>query len=373
MTLITVYVMRQLAVGTFVVCGGLLSLAWLTQSLRYIELMVNQHVSVGAFLALTSLLLPSLFSTLLPFSVFIVTVFTYNKLFNDRETVVLQSVGLSPFQLARPALVFSVVMSILGAFFTIEVAPECMRLFKEKQWSLRQDISSLLIQEGMFSTISEGVTVYVRNRSSQGDFLDVMVHDTRDFAKTHTVLAERGSIFPTESGISLILHNARSHRVKGGTGHMELLDSERLSFEIDTPELSSETRYREASERSLRDLLSTPYSGSFRDAPRFWAEGLRRFFAPLSLITFTLIATAGLLSGRFERRGQKKHVMWTVVSAVFAQAGFIGSVHTASHDLGLIGLIPLSVILPTILAITWHAKAEFWQRYLVFFSRSLSR
>ena len=54
-----------------------------------------------------------------------------------------------------------------------------MRLFKEKQWDLRQNVSSVLVREGMFSTVSDGITVYVRTRSSQGDLLDVMVHDTR--------------------------------------------------------------------------------------------------------------------------------------------------------------------------------------------------
>ena len=114
MTLMTAYIVRQLAIGTFVVCGGLLSVAWLTQSLRYVELIVSQHASVGTFLTLTGLLLPSLLSTLLPFSAFIVTVFVYNKLSGDREAVVLRAAGLSPLQLAYPALIFSAGMSLWG-------------------------------------------------------------------------------------------------------------------------------------------------------------------------------------------------------------------------------------------------------------------
>ena len=374
MTLITTYVMRQLSVGTLVVCGSLLAVTWLTQSLRYVELMISQHVPIETFLTLTGLLLPSLLSVLLPFSAFIVTVFVYNKLSGDRETIVLQTAGLGPLQIARPALVFSIALSILGGILTTWLAPESMRLFKEKQWELRHSISHVLVQEGMFSTLAKGITLYVRNRSSQGEFLDIMIHDTRNPDKTHTILAERGSIAPGTSGITLILHNARSHRVIDGTGHMALFDSERLSFDVDVPNHAPGTRYREASERSMYDLLTdsplnSPNGASFKDGPRFWAEALRRLFTPLSLIAFTIIATAGLLTGRFERRGQKKRIVWTIIIAVITQASLIGSVHAASHSFSLLGLIPLSVLIPAILAIVWLAKPTFGPYCLAFLSR----
>jgi lipopolysaccharide export system permease protein len=54
---ITRYVLKQLAVGMLLGTVGLSTLLWLSQSLRFVDLIINKGLSVGLFLRLTSLLL----------------------------------------------------------------------------------------------------------------------------------------------------------------------------------------------------------------------------------------------------------------------------------------------------------------------------
>ena len=44
------YVFRQLLLALIVVTGGLTALVWLTQSLRFVELVVNRGLSIAVFL-----------------------------------------------------------------------------------------------------------------------------------------------------------------------------------------------------------------------------------------------------------------------------------------------------------------------------------
>ena len=60
------YIFRQLIGPMLVVTFSLTGVIWLTQSLRFIDLIINKGLSFWLFLYLTLLLLPSLLTVILP-------------------------------------------------------------------------------------------------------------------------------------------------------------------------------------------------------------------------------------------------------------------------------------------------------------------
>src|SRR4028119_2155350 len=98
------YIFRQLAGALLAVTVGLAALVWLTQSLRFIELVLDRGLSFLVFIELTGLLLPSFFAVILPITTFLVALFVYVRLSTDRELVVMRAAGLSQWRLARPAI-----------------------------------------------------------------------------------------------------------------------------------------------------------------------------------------------------------------------------------------------------------------------------
>ena len=120
MTLLDRYLFRQLALALLAVTVGLAALVWLTQSLRFIELVLDRGLSLAVFFELTSLLLPSFFSVILPITTFIVMLFVHLRLAGDRELVVMRAAGLSNWQIARPALGLGLlVVAIMALLLTI--------------------------------------------------------------------------------------------------------------------------------------------------------------------------------------------------------------------------------------------------------------
>src|SRR5690606_9257528 len=138
-------------------------------SLRFIEMIVNRGLSVPLFVYFTMLLLPTFFSVILPVALFAATLFTYNKLIADSELLVLRAGGLSQFALARAAIVMAVLVTGVCYAITIYFMPASYREFKDLQFTLRNSLPTVMLQEGVFNNLSDGLTVYIRERSADGE------------------------------------------------------------------------------------------------------------------------------------------------------------------------------------------------------------
>src|ERR1019366_6972229 len=64
------YIFRKLFWALIAVTAGLTALIWLTQSLRFVELLVNRGHSLLVFMRLTGLLIPSFIAVILPITTF---------------------------------------------------------------------------------------------------------------------------------------------------------------------------------------------------------------------------------------------------------------------------------------------------------------
>src|ERR1700679_3381180 len=96
------YIFRQLFWALVAVTAGLTALIWLTQSLRFVELVVNPGLSLLVFMRLTGLLIPSFIAVILPITTFVVIQFIYQRLAGANEATALRVAGLSSFWLAGP-------------------------------------------------------------------------------------------------------------------------------------------------------------------------------------------------------------------------------------------------------------------------------
>ena len=357
MNRITRYISGQLLLATLFVTLTITCAVWLTQSLRFIELIVNRGLTIGAYLYLTVLLLPSFLAMLLPIGLFAATLFTYNRLVADSELIVLRAAGLGPAQLARPGLVLSLVIVLVGYALVLVAMPWSYRQFKDLEVGFRHDYSAVLLREGAFNTLSDGITVYVREREADGELRGLIVHDNRDKARTVTIMAERGILAQTDEGPRVIMVNGNRQLVERDSGKLSLLYFERYSVDIGRQTGTSdadEARWREPRERFLKDLLFPGNSPmDIQNYDRLRAEGHNRLTSPLYALLFALVALAALLSGDHNRRGQSKRIAVAIVLAVVLQSTSVAASGLASRNGALIPLIYANVLAPMVIAAWW--------------------
>ncbi|MCC7166407.1 MAG: LptF/LptG family permease [Rhodospirillales bacterium] len=362
MTEITRYIAKQLLIGTFLVALGLSAILWLTQSLRFVELIINKGLSIGAFGMLTMLLLPNFLTIITPVAVFAVLLFTYNRLDADREIVVMRSAGLSHLALARPALTVGLVLVVFGYILNLVVIPSSVKTFREMQWSIRNDLSRVMLQEGSFNQITDGLTVYVRSRGGDGELLDVLVHDMRpqlkerakgkdgkpESEKVITMMAERGALVKGEGNRPrVLLINGNRQELFPESGRLSLLYFDSYTVEMAGADEAAEPRFRDARERPIQELLSvTVAEVGAVDFARFRVEAHQRLSAPLYHLAFIAIGLACLLIGGFSRHGQTGRVILAIGLMVATEAAQLGVGGLAVKSLRLVPLIYAVPLLP---------------------------
>jgi lipopolysaccharide export system permease protein len=343
------YILRQLAATVVGVTLVLTGAVWLSQSLRMISMIVNDGLSIGAFLYFTSLLLPTFFAMALPVGSAIAVMMIYSRLITDSELTIMRAVGRGPWQLAAPALVMTAMVVVVGYVMSMWVLPASLREFRSIQRNMSRDAAILLIQEGTFNHVAGGITVFIRAREPNGEMRGVFVHDARDPEAPSTIIAERGMIGGTENGPRIVLINGTRQQLNRDRARLEVLQFERNTMDIPRPQASASEAYLSAPERYIGELLWPGDSErDRRNANAFFAEINSRISGPLVSLAFIMVALAALLSGEFNRRGRMGRLAIAGVVTVIGQIAYMGSINMA---LRFVQLVPLQYVVLAVVTI----------------------
>lgn len=335
MNRITWYVFRQLTVSFFLVAIVLTMIIWLSQSLRLIEMIVEQGASAGTFVYLSLLLLPNFFTFILPITLFIVVVFIYSKLITDRELVVMRAAGLTQIQLAKPAFVLGGVVLLLTYSINMYFLPLSYQKFGELKWDIRSISTHALLRAGTFNQVSKGITVYVRERNKEGHLLGVFVHDERQPDKSYTVMAEKGTMVESEGSTRVHMFNGSRHSIDKKTNAFSILEFDRYAFDLSKDPQEQGIRAPEAREMYIGELLNLDDKSNVRkkDYGKYTVEGHRRIVSPLSTIGYMLVGLACLISGAFTRRNQTRRISLAVAIVVFLQISSMALENSVARNL----------------------------------------
>lgn len=348
MTGLNRYILRHLAIGTVIVTAVLAYILWLTQSLGFIELIINKGLTVVTWLELTLLLLPNVIVIILPIALFLVVLFIYNKMTVDRELVVAQAAGISQWGLALPAIVMACIAALSAYALTLHYGPQSVRAFKELQWTVRNDVSQVLLREATFNQIGKGLTVYVRERALDGALRGILVHDKRDRIKSLTLMAESGAIVPGPNGPRVMMINGSRQELTRGAGDLSLLYFDSYTVDLGLLEATGDGRFTDNRERSTTALFTLTEQDGFsaKDVRRMRVEGHQRFTHPLLNLTLTVVALAFLLTGAFDRRGQAKRISMAVACVIVIEAAGLGAASVAAKSLLLVPLVYIVALAP---------------------------
>ena len=362
----TAYILKILTGTAAMIAVALAGVVWLSQSLRFLDFIINKGLSVVSFMRLTVLLLPTVFSVILPVAVLCAVIYSYNRLVADRELVVMRAVGLSPWDLAKPALLLALIVCAMGFANTLYLMPAGFRDFKDQQVVLRTDFSHVLLQEGMFNSLGDDLIVYVRSRESNGTLHGILVHDSQDPELAVTMMAETGALVNGPAGPVFLMHAGNRQEVHKDSRALRMLYFESYSLDLSPLVEQPADRYREPKERFLHELWRKPVDASEEEhRAELLAEGHRRLVGPLNAIPLALIGVAAMLSGEFNRRRQWPRVAAGTVAGLI----YIGLTYSLSGMLNKNPvMVPVFYVLPLVasalalLAMGRERMPRLWRR-----------
>jgi lipopolysaccharide export system permease protein len=342
------YIFRQLFWALIAVTAGLSLLIWLTQSLRFVELVVNHGLSFGVFLELTGLLIPSFVAVILPITTFVVAQFVYQRLAGDRELTVMRAAGLSQLALSRPGLALGMVAVTFCYLLNIWIVPASLTRFREFQFEIRNRMAAFMLQEGVFTSLSDDLTVYVRYRDPDGVLRGLLVDDARQPNSHATILAERGRLVDSPTGPRVVLFNGSRQELDRQTGRLNVLTFGENVLDLQQASKNENDRLRDMSEVSVHDLLHpTPAMlPNARDIPKWHAEAHKRLATPLTAASFALLALYSVLAGAFRRHGGIVRPLVAVLAVVGLLAAGLAIDNLAARNNVLMPLIWVHAIVP---------------------------
>lgn len=347
MKIFDLYMFKNLSIATVFIAVILAVIVFLTQSLRFLELVLNAGSSSGAFWMLTMLALPRFFEVILPISIMAATLFLYNKMTVDSEITAMRATGYSSFALGRPAMILATLVTTLLWIIAMWITPLSIAKMQKMRTEMTSEFSSVLFREGIFNQLGNGLTVYIKERTSNGELAGLMIYDSRDETKPpSTILAKRGIIVANHTNQQVIVYEGSRQEFNEKTGILQRLAFER--YTIDLPSNSAtDVRWSEPEERTITELLKPDMSNEsdIKSLRGFRVEIHRRIASPLLAMSYALIALSFLLLGQMERRGQAKRITAAVIMIIIIQGLFLTTYNMSkSSDLGVILMYALSVL-----------------------------
>lgn len=335
----------------------LTGVVWLTQSLRIIDIVVNNNQSARVFIEFSILLLPTVLSIVIQLGALAATIYMLHRLISDSELTAAFAGGFSKLSLTRPVVVMGIGLTAVLALDTLYLMPTSARLMRDRLAEIRGDIAAGLIRDGRFLTPARGLTVYIREITPDGEMQGVLVQDSSDPARgVVTYTAKKGVLTDSAESPTLVLIDGQAQRLETEGGRLSLLRFDRLAYDLSSFVGEAGVRHRKPSERYFYELIDPPEKAdlSRKAYGKLIAEGHEQLSAPLYGLALPLIAAATMLGAGFSRRGVAGSV--AIALALGALVRVIGmavkSGLTSTPELWpLLYAIPISAAVLSLLAL----------------------
>lgn len=356
---LNIYIFKQIVIGFLLICFSLMSIIWLSQSLRFLDLIVSKGISSGIFIQLTSLLMPRIFTLLSPIALFAGVLFVYNRMLSDQELVVMKSAGISPWQLAKAVVFSGIILAIFNVYVMNYGIPRAETRFKDLEWRVKNNISQLMFREGEFTEIQDNLTVFISKHDDDGTVKGILINDDRNARVKSTTTAEKGLIVQTDQGPRIILINGSRQEINKHKGNFSAITF--AQYSVDFGLKGTRKRGKDSARTHSFEELAFAFRNpnlSPAEQRKWFVEANRRITSPLMALMYALIACTGLLISNFNRRGQTKTVLASITAVVIIQALDLITGNQAAKHLYWLALMYANVLLPIIVCILLLLKPD---------------
>ena len=295
MRLINTYVTQNFFKTFVIVLLVISTLAWLTQIIDDLALILDRDRSIYDFFGLTILLYPYIVSIMAPSSILIASIIVIDRMTRDSEMVILNASGISLMQKILPFVSASIFITVLIYILSLHVSPLAMKDFREKINEIKSDIISSSFKKNEFSSPDSDYTVYVSDISDNNEFRGIIIKDMKSNDLIITYTAKNARIIDVDDQIILEMENGKIY-----SENLNLSDKETstIIFEEYTVNLSNIFRsadgsYFKASDKSLGELFDVGKILTAEDRARsveFMNEAHIRISNPLYAIAFLFIS-----------------------------------------------------------------------------------
>lgn len=355
-TIISRHLLRQIIMAVVLLTVVLLFTAWLTQSLRFLEIVANNGITIVKFLKIIIFLLPSLLVVILPVCCLIATASTIQKLISENEIIIYQSTGMSLFQIARPFLLVGGFLTIFTMWISNSIAPQSSDNFTNLKNNIGQEFSAGILRNGTFSKFN-GLTIYVQDHIEGDKLHNVFIYKNEPNQTQVSIFAEIGELITKDGRFYLQLFNGCRQIYTQKIEENKAFFFKELLYDLEILQPKRAAVVSDGSS-SLLQLLSPPSDLPSKDRYKMMAEAHKRIIGSYLVFFFMLHAAAILLTSPYKRGGNNKLGLLTVVLGVLLQIAVYALINMLGKSYIILVLAYLLLIGLSLLYLAWLLTSQ---------------
>ncbi|MBO3759703.1 LptF/LptG family permease [Ciceribacter sp. L1K22] len=253
MKLLEAYVLKRVWQMFLTALLPVLAIIWTTQVLARINLVTDSGQSIGSFMKLASLILPTLIPAVMPFALVIGITQTLTAMNNDSELPVIDAAGAPRSIINRPVIVLAAALCAFSFTLSNFVEPKLRVAARDMIAAAYADLLSSVIEEKTFRRVGDGLYVQISERLSGRILKGLFVADSRDPNFDLIYYAREGAV--DESGKALVMRDGEVQR-KAPDGNVSVVRFDSYSFDLsELSQTRGQARYK-ANDRDLFFLMS---------------------------------------------------------------------------------------------------------------------
>ncbi|MEI9428942.1 LPS export ABC transporter permease LptF [Mesorhizobium sp. Cs1299R1N3] len=321
------YIMRRACVVFLAALVWTLAIVWTTQVLAKINLVTDSGQSALTFFEVASLILPSIVPIVVPFALVVAVAQTLSVMNSDSELAVVNASGASRWTIVRPIMLLALAASVFSFAVDNGIDPYARQKNRALVAESRADLLSLIIQEGTFRKIEEGLFLQIGERLPDNRLGGIFVADSREEGVNLVYYAKTGSIIERGGEKVLMMNDGVIHR-KTLTGDLSVIRFTSYAFDMSAFMSAANQVTLLPKDQTTQYLLNpSPNDKNYQQNPQeYRAEVDQRFSEWTYSMVFALIALAVAGDARSHREARVNPLITAIAISLFVRwLGFFGA------------------------------------------------
>ena len=182
---------------------------WIIQAVNYLDFVTEDGHNFKVYFTYTLLILPKIFSRILPFMFFISLFYIILKYEEKNQLLIFWSNGINKKNFLNIVIKFSLIFFIIQIFLTTIVVPESQNNARSYIRDSNIDFFPSLIKPRKFIDTVEDLTIFINEKDDDGTFHNIVLKDNLNEKSAQIIIAKNGRIIQNNKEKFLSLNKGK--------------------------------------------------------------------------------------------------------------------------------------------------------------------
>jgi lipopolysaccharide export system permease protein len=276
---------------------------WIIQAVNYLDFVSEDGHNFKVYFLYTILLLPKIFSRILPFMFFISIFYIILKYEEKNQLLIFWSNGINKKQFSNVIFKFSIIFFLIQIFLTAIVVPDTQNKARSYIRNSNIDFFPSLIKPRKFIDTVEDLTIFVNAKDDNETLRNIVLKDNINKKASQIIIAKNGKIVQSNNNKFLVLNKGKIININN-QGRSTIFNFKKTEFDLNKFSTKT-TTFPKVQEQSTLKLFNCAHSLTNQNIKFTYyknmhceksylknikQELLKRIFLPLYLPLLALVA-----------------------------------------------------------------------------------